>query len=401
MNFSFYIAKRYLFSPGSSNAINIITGIAAAGVVIGAMSLFIVLSGFSGLKDFSLQFSTFFDPDLKVFPKSGKTFTISEQQKQALSGTEGVVAFSEIIEERAILEFRDKQGMAFIKGVDASYKKVIATDSILSYGNWLSGNDSQVVVGSGISRDLSIGVEQVYTNFLVLYVPKPGKGIPTNPSQAFRKQAFVNIGVYGVNEELDKKFVFTTVDAARNLLGLTPDKVTYLEIKTDVQVDQQRIRERIQKIFNNQVTIKNRMQLNDTLYKMLNTENLASYLIITLIAIIALLNVAGAIIMMIIDKKANLQTLYNIGSPIKDIRKIFLYQGFLMTILGTFTGLLLGALLIFLQQKYYLLMITPSLPYPTKFSILNFVIVFITIVSIGGIASYLAAIRINKRLISS
>ena len=365
------------------------------------MSLFIVLSGFSGLKDFSLQFSTFFDPDLKVFPESGKTFVISEEQKKALFNTEGVVAFSEIIEERTILEFRDKQSMAFIKGVDTSYKKVIATDSILSYGNWLSNNDSQVVVGSGISRDLSIGVEQVYTNFLVLYVPKPGKGIPTNPSQAFRKQAFVNIGVYGVNEELDKKYVFTTVDAARNLLGLAPDKITHLEIKTDIQVDQQRIREKIQKIFNNQVTIKNRMQLNDTLYKMLNTENLASYLIITLIAIIALLNVAGAIIMMIIDKKANLQTLYNIGSPIKDIRKIFLYQGFLMTTLGTLTGLFLGALLIFLQQKYYLLMITPSLPYPTKFGIFNFIIVFMTIVSIGGIASYLAAIRINKRLITS
>ncbi|MDY8135208.1 ABC transporter permease [Aquimarina sp. 2201CG5-10] len=401
MNFSLYIAKRYLFSPGSSNAINIITGIAAAGVVIGAMALFIVLSGFAGLKDFSLQFSSYFDPDLKLFPTSGKTFTITEDQKEQLSQLSSIAYFSEIIEERVFLEYRDKQKTAFIKGVDANYDKVIHTDSILVYGEWLTGNDFQIVAGNGISNELSMSVEQTYTHLLNIYVPKPGKGIPNDPTKAFMKQSAVNIGVYSVNEELNNKYIFSTTGLARQLLELKENEVTHLELKMTDGADEELTRQEVQNIFNNQVIIKNRVQLNDTLYKMLNTENLASYLVITLIAIIALFNVAGAIIMMIIDKKNNVKTLYNMGATLSKIRRVFLFQGSLMTVLGTLLGLLLGFTIITLQQQFGLLMITPSLAYPTKITSTSFVVVFFTIVAIGFIASLLASSRIGQRLVSS
>ncbi len=401
MIFSLYIAKRYLFSPGSSNAINIITGIAAAGVVIGAMALFLVLSGFAGLKDFSLQFSTFFDPDLKVFPASGKTFEFTKDQKEKINQLEGVAHYSEIVEERVYLEFREKTKIAFIKGVDANYDKVIQTDSIIVYGEWLTDNDFQVVAGNGISRELSMGVEQIYANLLNMYVPKPGKGLPsaTDPTKAFRVQNAVNIGIYSVNEELDKKYVFATTGLARALLELPEDQVTHIELKLSTEADEDYIKQQLNTIFNNEVIVKNRVQLNDALYKMLNTENLVSYLVITLIAIIALFNVAGAIIMMIIDKKSNIKTLYNVGASLPNIRKIFLFQGSLMTILGTFLGLILGLIIIVLQQQFGLLMITPSLPYPTRITLLSFVIVFLTITVIGFIASLLASSRINQRLL--
>ncbi|WP_299435348.1 FtsX-like permease family protein [uncultured Aquimarina sp.] len=400
MKFSYYIAKRYLFSPGSSNAINIITGIAAAGVVIGAMALFLVLCGFAGLKDFSLQFSSYFDPDLKIFPSSGKTFVFTDAQKEKLSSIEGVVNFSEIIEERVFLEFKDKQKTGFIKGVDANYKKVIQTDSIVFAGEWLTGNDAQVVAGYGISRELGMGVEQIYTNFLNIYVPKPGKGIPRDPSKAFRKKTAVNTGIYTVNEDLDKKYVFSTIGLARDLLKLPKDEITHVELKLSPGVDEKAVEKDILALFENQVIIKNRIQLNDTLYKMLNTENLASYLVITLIAIIALFNVAGAIIMMIIDKKNNIKTLNNLGATLPKIRKIFLFQGSLMTILGALLGLLLGFILIVCQQQFGLLMITPSLPYPTKITVTSFVIVFFTITVIGIVASLLASSRINQKLVN-
>ncbi len=400
MNFSYYIAKRYLFSPGSNNAINIITGIAAAGVVIGAMSLFIVLCGFAGLKDFSLQFSSYFDPDLKVFPKNGKTFSISPEQKKQLQETSEIAYFSEIIEERVLLDFKDKQKTAYIKGVDTTYKKVIQTDSIIFHGQWLTENDAQVVAGLGISRELGMGVEQIYANFLNIYVPKPGKGIPKNPSKAFRKKTAINIGIYAVNEELDKKYIFARTNFVRSLLKLSKDKVTHLELKLAPDADQDDVIQKLTKIFDQKVIVKNRIQLNDTLYRMLNTENLASYLIITLIAIIALFNVAGAIIMMIIDKKSNIQTLHNVGASLQNIRKVFLFQGSLMTILGTVLGLIIGFIIITLQQQYGLLMITPTLPYPTRISFFSFVIVFLTITVIGCIASLLASSRINKKLIS-
>jgi len=389
-----------LFSPGSSNAINIITGIAAAGVVIGAMALFLVLCGFAGLKDFSLQFSSYFDPDLKIFPASGKTFVFTDAQKEKLTSIEGVVNFSEIIEERVFLEFKDKQKTGFIKGVDANYKKVIRTDSIVFAGEWLTGNDAQVVAGYGISRELGMGVEQIYTNFLNIYVPKPGKGIPRDPSKAFRKKTAVNTGIYTVNEDLDKKYVFSTIGLARDLLQLPKDQITHVELQLSPDADEKAVEKDILTLFENQVVVKNRIQLNDTLYKMLNTENLASYLVITLIAIIALFNVAGAIIMMIIDKKNNIKTLNNLGATLPKIREIFLLQGSLMTILGALLGLLLGFILIVCQQQFGLLMITPSLPYPTKITVTSFIIVFFTITVIGIVASLLASSRINQKLVN-
>ncbi len=400
MNFSLYIAKRYLFSPGSSNAINIITGIAAAGVVIGAMSLFIVLSGFAGLKDFSLQFSNYFDPDLKLFPTSGKTFTFTQTQKEKLTQLKGVANFSEIIEERVFLEFRDKQKTAYIKGVGPNYHKVIHTDSIMALGEWLKDNDFQVIAGSGISRELSMGVEQAYTNLLSIYVPKPGKGIPNDPTKAFRSEKVVNTGIYSVNEELDQKYIFGTVGLTRKLLELPENKVTHIELKLAPEATEEVVIEGLQFIFKDDVVIKNRIQLNDTLYKMLNTENLVSYLVLTLIAIIALFNVAGAIIMMIIDKKGNLKTLYNVGASLSGIRKIFLLQGSLMTVLGTLLGLFIGFVIIALQQQYGLLMITPSLPYPTRITPMSFVVVFFTITIIGFVASLLASSRINHKLVT-
>ena len=389
-----------MFSPGSSNAINIITAIAACGVVIGAMSLFLVLSGFAGLKDFSLQFSTYFDPDLKIFPKNGKTFSIDKTQKEQLHQLEDIAYFSEIVEERVFLKYRDKQKIGFIKGVDAQYDKVVATDSILVYGEWLTNNDFQIVAGNGISRELNMGVEHTYTNVLTMYVPKPGKGIPSDPSKAFRSENAVNIGVYSVNEDLDKKYIFGTIGLARKLLELSDDQVTHIEIRLHPDANEEIIKDKIQNIFGDTVLIKNRVQLNDTLYKMLNTENLVSYLVITLIAVIALFNVAGAIIMMIIDKKNNVKTLYNMGASLPKIRRIFLLQGSLMTVLGTLLGLVLGFLLIVSQQQFGLLMITPSLPYPTRITITSFIVVFLTITTIGCIASLLASSRINQRLIA-
>lgn len=389
-----------MFSAGSSNAINIITGIAATGIVIGAMSLFVVLSGFAGLKDFSLEFSSYFDPDLKLFPIQGKTFQVSAVQKEQLKKIKGVLDFSEVLEERVFLEFQRKNKNAFIKGVDENYGAIVATDSILIDGGWLNKNNTQAIIGHGISMDLSIGVGD-YRNLLYLYVPKPGKGQPTDPSKAFSKESVVVTGIYNVNEDLDKKYVFTTIELARKLLKIPQNTVSNLEFVIDKKENETSIKEKISAIFKDQVVVKNSMQLNDTLYKMLNTENLAVYLIFTLVLIIALFNLVGAIIMMIIDKKQNIKTLFNLGATWQQIRAVFLFQGFLLTVLGGLLGLLLGFIIIGLQQHLQLLMITPNLPYPTKITPASFVVVFFTITVLGGIATILGSSRISKKLLSN
>ncbi|MGB8704041.1 MAG: ABC transporter permease [Gillisia sp.] len=397
MNFALYIARRYLFTKSSNNAINIITIIAAIGVFAGAFSLIIVLSGFSGLRDFSLSFSNEFDPDLKAFPKTGKTFSFTDAEKGKLQQIKEIASFSEVVEERVFLSYRSKNNTAFIKGVDENYRKVNNLDSSIVYGTWLSDNPYQVVAGNGISRLLSFGIND-YQHLLGVMVPKPGKGAITNPTDAFNRENVVVTGIYSINEELDNKYIFSTIGFARQLLGLEKNKISSLEFKLKPGTDPTQVSEKIKKAIGTPLSLKTRAQLNDTLYKMLNTENLAVYLIFTLVLIIALFNVIGSIIMVILDKRENIKTLYNLGADSLSIKNIFFLQGSLMTIVGGIIGLVCGLILVFLQQQYSLVMITPSLPYPVKIKFLNILIVFFTIGLLGISASYIAASRSKKAL---
>ena len=400
MNFSLYIAKRYLFSKSSNNAINIITGIAAVGVVVGAMSLFIVLSGFSGLKDFSLQFTNVFDSDLKILPSSGKTITFSEAQKEQLNAIAEIETVSKIIEERVFLHYKGKNHIAYIKGVDSLYGKVTQLDSILYYGDWLVPHQNEVVVGLSTIAKLSMGVRD-YGAPLEIYVPKPGTGQinALDPSNAFNKENVVVSGVYQVNEDLDAKYVFTDLEFARNLLSLDSTKISSIEMKLLPNASEELVREEIKKIFSEGIAIKNRIQQNDALYKMLNTENIAVYLIFTLVLIIALFNVIGSIIMMVLDKRKNIKTLYNLGASLPEIRRIFFLQGTLMTVLGGLLGIFLGILAVMAQLKFEFVAITSTLPYPVKLKLLNIVIVFVTISVLGIIASKIASSRVREKLL--
>ncbi len=400
MNFSLYIAKRYLFSKSSNNAINIITGIAAVGVVVGAMSLFIVLSGFSGLKDFSLQFTNEFDSDLKILPKSGKTIGFSEAQRDQLKNIEGIETFSEIIEERVFLHYKGKNHIAYIKGVDSFYGKVTQLDSIMYFGQWLVTGEHQVVVGLSTIAKLSMGVND-YSDLLEIYVPKPGTGQlnALDPSDAFNKENVVVSGVYQVNEDLDAKYVFSDLEFARNLLSMDSTKISSIEMKLLPTASEEKVRREIEKIFTKDILIKNRIQQNDALYKMLNTENIAVYLIFTLVLIIALFNVIGSIIMMVLDKRKNIKTLFNMGASLKEIRRIFFLQGTLMTVLGGLFGIFLGILAVLAQLKFEFVAITSTLPYPVKLKLINVVIVFVTICVLGIIASWIASSRVRRKLV--
>ncbi len=400
MNFAFYIAKRYLLSKSSNNAINFITIIAAIGVIIGSASLFIVLSGFAGLKDFSLQFTTMIDPDLKAIPASGKSMSISEDEIQKLTSSKYIDDFSTIIEERVILSYDDKKRTATLKGVDNKYEKINAIDELIYQGSWLTQGYNQIVVGWGISNDLSFGVLD-YGKFAKIFVPKPGKGQVTSVKNAFNSVNVVNVGVIQINEDLDNKYVFSSIETAKSLLGYKKNQFSSIEFKLKKDVNEEGATGEIKSILGDKITIKNREQLNDALYKMLNTENLAVYLIFTLVLIIALFNVIGSLIMMILDKRKSLSTLFNLGATVKEIRKIFFVQGSLMSIFGGIIGLFIGLLVVVLQKTFSLIMITPSLPYPVTIKLINLLIVLATISFLGIVASKISSQRITKTLIES
>jgi lipoprotein-releasing system permease protein len=398
LNFSLYIAKRYLFSKSKNNAINIITGIAAVGIVVGALALFVVLSVFSGLREFSLSFSNDFDPDLKGNAVTGKFFTLTSTQEQKLGQISGIASYSKVLEERVLFFFDGKEQVTYLKGVDNKFTQTNVVEQSLVNGKWLKPNTIEVVIGYGISEKLSLGLYD-YNNPFEVYVPRKGKGVIESEAEAFNKTRLIPVGIYAVSEDLDQKYVFCDLTLAQELLELQPNQLSGLEIKLQPNADEASVMKAVTELLQNKVQIRNRAQQNATLYKMLNTENIAVYLIFTLVIIIALFNLIGALIMMILDKRSNLKTLHSLGSDIKDLKKIFLLQGSLLSVFGGLVGLVLGIIIVLIQQQFKLVMITETLAYPVVFSIQNVAIVFATIVTLGVVSSWIASSRVSQKLL--
>lgn len=403
MSFPLYIAKRYLRSKSTNNAINFITYIAIVGIILGSASLFIVLSGFAGLRDFTLQFTTVIDPDLKAETTIGKSFILDLNTQERLNTIEGIASYSKVVEEHVIASFNGNKQALYIKGVDANYKQINVLDSIIWRGSWLTDKTNQVVVGDGVSNSLNIGILD-YAKRISLFVPKPGKGQITSIQQAFNKVEVINVGVFNVNETLNENYIFASLDLAQELLNFKENQITNIEFRLTNDANEAEVKSQIQAILGDAITLKNKAQLNDALYKMLNTENLAVYLIFTLILIIAFFNVIGSLIMMMLDKKKSLNTLFNVGATVKDIRKIFFLQGTLMSVFGGLIGLLVSTLLIIFQlygPNNMKVMITQSLAYPVTFQVKNLVIVFFTITVLGIIASKIASVRITESMVKT
>ena len=397
MNFPFYIAKRYVFSKSKNNAITIISRIALCGIIIGSLSLFVVLSVFSGLREFSLTFSNDCDPDLKITSLKGKSFYISPSQENKIKNLNGVANYSKFIEERVLFSFDEKQQVTYLKGVDSNFVNLNSLPKKLFNGIWLKPNTTQAVVGYGIAQKLSLGLFDA-NNPLEVFVPKPGKGQIESEEQAFNKEYLTPVGIYAISEELDSKYVFVDLDLAKDLMGYKPNQVTGIEIKTKPNSDENQLISEIEKVFNNKVEVKTRAQLNASLYKMLNTENLVLYLIFTLVIIMILFAFAGAIFMVIIDKKDNLKTMFSLGTEVKSLRRIFLYYGISICSIGGVLGITIGILAVFIQHQFELIMITDTLPYPVVFTFQNVLIVFLTITSLGFVATLIASSRVSKKL---
>ncbi|MFY9242980.1 MAG: FtsX-like permease family protein [Polaribacter sp.] len=398
MSFSYYIAKRYLFTKTSNNAINIITIIASFGVIVGSLALFIILSGFSGLRTFSYSLLDASDPDIKITSVKGKSYFFTQDLEQILQNNLAIKAYSKIIEERVFLEQNDKNEIAYIKGVESNYPAITQIDSSLSSGGWLNTNYfNTAVVGRAIATKLSLGVRS-YTEPLNIMVPKPGTGF-INPTNAFYETSVQVVGLYTGTQDFESKYVFVDFNLAQELLRFKDNQITAIELKLMNGKDADIVADNLQTTFGKEYKVQTKEQLNEVFYKVINTENFVSYLIFTLIIIIALFNVIGAIIMMIIDKRANLKTLFSLGTSVKEIKKIFVLQGFLLTFFGMLIGLILGVILVFLQIEFGLFMITESLPYPVEFQFSNLLIVIFTITILGYIASKIASSRINKEFI--
>lgn len=390
-----------MVSKSSQNAVNIINFITFLVIVIGSAALFIVLSGFAGLKTFSLSYTNSFDPELKAVPSSGKFFSITPLQEEQLNHIQAVSVFSKEIEEKVYLEHEGKNHIAYIKGIDSNYTKVTQVDSTIYWGEWII-NGQQVVTGIGTVNVLGATLNE-FRNPIQVYAFKPGKGSLSQQDERslYNQLPVVVGGVYAVEAELDTKYVFAELPLVQALLEKDASQISGINFKLSEDRNIAAVKTQIRAVLGSSVLLKTRQELNSTLYKMLNTENLATYLIFTLVLIIALFNVVGAIIMMILDKQQNSKTLYSFGTTIKELQRIYFIQGLLVTGFGGLIGVAIGTLLIWSQMAFGWLKITPSLAYPVEFRLVNVLIVLFTIIVLGVIASKIASSRINKKLIAN
>jgi len=366
--------------------------LAITGVIVSAAAMIIVLSGFSGLKNYSLEFISSVSPELKITPDKGKSFEFTNEMKSFLEDRK--IKYYNSFDDKALISINDNNRIMIIRGLDGRFPKS-NIDSIIYQGAWFESNSNEIVLGWSSAYDLGISIQDAL-NPINLYVPKPGKGQVLSEKDILKSEKVLASGVFSINEELNNSVVFTNMIVARELFGLNKKEVGAINIvNTETSKGFEKI---VSAFFGSNFNVANRVQQNSTLYKMLNTEQIAIYLIFSLIVIVALFNMFGALMMMVIEKRKNLQTLMVMGLTKKEVGKIFFYQGLLISFVGCVIGLLAGSILIFAQQKLSLFMITESLAYPVVFETTNFLMVFLTVILLGLVVSAIISFYVKKSI---
>ncbi len=404
MRLSLYIAKRYLFARKSRNAINVISAVSVAGVAVGTMALIIILSVFNGLEMLVQSIFNTFDPHLKITVAEGKTFEADTAKLTLLSNVEGISCYSLTLEENALLKYGDRQYIAIIKGVDDFYSCVTGIDSTIWDGEFLLKSDKDrpfAVPGIGIARYLGLNIN--FITPLNIYVPRRTGSVNLNPENAFVRKFIFPSGIFQVEQEYDSKYVYVPIDFARELLEYD-SAVSSIEIKFKNQADPAGIQKNVTKIFGSGFVVQNRYQQQEIFYKVMRSERLAIFVILTFILIIASFNIIGSLTMLIIEKERDVEILKSLGADNNLIRKIFIIEGWLISIIGAIAGILSGFVICLLQQEYGIVRLqSDSLimkSYPVVMKLKDFIIVPSTVLLIGYWAAWYPVRYLTKKYLS-
>ena len=402
MKLSVYIAKRYLFAKKSRNAINIISAVSVAGVAVGTMALIIILSVFNGLEGMVSKIFNSFEPDISITAAEGKVFTPDTTALIRLSEIETISAYSLTLEENALLKYGDRQYIATIKGVDDNFKDVTNIDSSM-YENHkfilkTETNGPRAVIGLGVAKYLGVNVN--FINPVFIYVPRRTGGNNINPDNAFIRKYIFPSGIFEIEQEFDSKYLFIPLDFCRELLEYEKE-ISSIEIKLKDYNQEPSVRKEVEKIFGKKYIIKNRYEQQEIFYKVMRSERLAIFFILTLIIIIASFNIIGSLTMLIIEKERDIEILKSLGADNNLIRKIFIFEGWLISISGALAGLILGFIICWLQEHYGLIRLdSESLmmqSYPVIMKLKDFFIVTFTVLLIGYWAAWYPVRFLTKK----
>ncbi|WP_455063955.1 FtsX-like permease family protein [Prevotella sp.] len=407
MNFPFYIARRYLFSKKSTHAINVISLISVLGVAVATMALVVVLSGFNGFSDLVASFFTNFDPQLKIEATKGKAMPADDPLLVKVKHIPGVEVATECVQDQALAVYHNKQAMVTVKGVEDNFDSLTHISNIL-YGDGdftlHVANLQYGVIGIRLAQDLGTGV--TWQDYLQIYAPqREGQYDASNPTNAFVKDSLVSPGaLFQVKQsKYDQGYVITSIDFARRIFN-RQGEITSLELRMKPGVDIDNAKEEIQAMLGDKYKVLDRYEQQADTFNIMRIEKLFAYVFLTFILMVACFNIIGSLSMLIIDKKNDVITLRNLGATDGQIRRIFLFEGRMISAAGAVIGIVLGLILCWLQQTYGLVQLGDQAgnfvvnAYPISVHPEDIILIFLTVILVGWLSVWYPVRYMSRKL---
>jgi lipoprotein-releasing system permease protein len=397
MQLPLFFARRYLFAKRSTNAINIITGISVGGIAIGTAALILVLSVFNGFEDLLGGLFGYFNPEIKVTPTKGKTFGVDSAQLAQIRAMPGVWVVSETLEEIAFFEYGGAQDFGTLKGVDAYFPQVNGIDSTIREGAYILEHDDHycAVLGAGMRNKLSVSVRQGLLP-LTIYMPTEQKSILDKP---FKTRYVYPTGTFSIQQDFDNQYILTSLGFMREILAADSNVVSALEIKCKPGTNPNEVKKAVVEVLGQNFNVKNRYEQNEAFFKVMQLEKWMGYAITSLMLFLMAFNMVGALWMIVLDKQKDISVLKSMGCDDRTVRRIFLTEGLLLTVLGMVIGFVVAIVIYFAQKQWGLVRIPEGFlvdSYPISMRAMDFLPVALTVILIGWLASLAPAARAGR-----
>ena len=398
MSFSLFVARRYRLSSTKFNTVRLISRFASFVIGVAVCAFFVIQSVFSGLHDFGVSYSSSLDPDLKIRAVDSASFVLADSVVSQIEKIKGIKGSAPVFSQEVVLRFEQQNKLIYLLGVDGRFDKLFAVSSQIPVGRMVSEVGEEILLGYGTAIGLGAGLYD-YDGFIECLLPKQGLINPLDPNP-FVSQWATNVGLFQISQEVDYSCAFAPISFVRNLTNASADAYTEININLVKGAKINDTVEEVQATLGASFEVIEKEALNPALYRMLQTERIAIYLILSLVLIIALFNVVGAVVMMVLDKREELQTLHKMGSPLREIRNIFFYQGMLLSSVGGGVGLLIGIGVVFAQSVgEFILVPGTQLPYPVRFSFENLMALVVIWAGFSVLAAWVASAVVRPRLL--
>ena len=410
MNFPFYIARRYLFSKKSHHAINVISGVSVCGVALATLALVCTLSVFNGFQDLVSMMFTAFDPEIKITAANGKVFDSQDERIQLLRDLPEIEIFSESLEDNAMVQYKGRQAMVVIKGIEDNFNQLTAIDSILyGRGEWILRDEVVDYAVPGIELVSVLGTGIRFLDPLEVYAPKRGAKINVaNPSTSFESSYLHSSGlVFAVNQQkYDASYILTSLSFARDLFQYDTE-VSSIELRIAADADVKEVKKDIKRMLGNDFLVQDRYEQQADTYRIMEVEKLISYVFLSFILLIACFNVIGSLSMLIIDKRNDVATLRNLGADDQLVSRVFLFEGYMITFFGALIGVGLGLILCFIQQEFGIIPLGSGDSagafvvdaYPVSVYAIDVILVLITVLVTGFLSVFFPVRYLTRRLL--